>query len=662
MTDSRSLVVCTVKNEGAFLLEWLAWNRLIGFTDFLIFQNGSVDGTKELLQLLSDYGLINYRDNDGVNFVSPQRYSYRKASQSDLFKASDWVIALDIDEFMRIDVPGGKVPDLLATYPEDADEIRLNWRNFGNSGQHHLADGLVIERFTETFPEEAFDRFTFPTKTIFRPSAFSRIGVHSPKDHKNTTWKSYNGSGDQIEEPENVAVGVRDSKRLRRASIHHYIVKDADNFVLKCDRGKSGHPNREMKTRYWHHWNARGRIDETLKAQADRVRREIARIDMLCDGKALPIHEAAMQWRRTRYAELVRDPQYAEVRRDIALLERQEVPPDVAKTLAAAAEPATKSPAATDTQVAPPAQAIKKGPNLDFDLIKQQAQQNGGEWHETEHHVVVHVPGRERLVFGFDNLSSMSVPGPRLPWAYDLARSRDWGVLGVMVKRNDWFRSDPLFDVLEALRDRGVYARYPSVSMYGASMGAFGATAFAPLAPGCTVLAFAPQSTLSNDLAPFERRYSYARKHFDWSNPRYRDGASGIRAAGKAYIVYDQTIAPDAEHAQRLLGDNVTDLGWPFLTHKIPPRLKLMKVLKTLSLEGLEGSLTRERFCSLLRMRRGCNAYLIDMLNGAIERGHLKLARGALDQVLHSKNNWRTRQLSRQLNRQLAGSAEKSPG
>lgn len=304
-----------------------------------------------------------------------------------------------------------------------------------------------------------------------------------------------------------------------------------------------------------------------------------------------------------------------------------------------------------DQEAVIPETAAAAGPNLDFDMMKRQAQELGGEWHETERHFVVHIPGRDRLAFSFDNLSSMSVPGPRKPWAFDLIRAQGWGSLGVMVKRNDWFRSDQLFDVLEDMRDNGVYSSYPAVSMYGASMGAFGATAFAPLAPGCTVLAFAPQSTLNRHLAPFEKRYRPARRRYDWTNPRYRDGAEGIRAAGKAYLIYDNTIPMDLAHAKRLDGPNVINLDWPFLTHKIPPRLNRMKILKPLALAGLDGSLDREKFCAMLRSRRDCNVYLVDMIAAAGEKGHDKLARAAIDKVLQTSSNWKARQLSRHLNR-----------
>ncbi len=41
----KFLAVLTVRNEAAFLLEWLAHHRGGGFTDFLVFSNDCQDGT-----------------------------------------------------------------------------------------------------------------------------------------------------------------------------------------------------------------------------------------------------------------------------------------------------------------------------------------------------------------------------------------------------------------------------------------------------------------------------------------------------------------------------------------------------------------------------------------------------------------------------------------
>ncbi len=636
----RFLAVCTVKNEAAFFLEWLAWNQLIGFTDFFVFQNDSTDGTKELLQLLDEKGLINFIDNDGTRFASPQRFSYRQASQSELFHSVEWAMALDVDEFPVINAGNGTLPSLLSSYPEDVDEIRLNWRNFANNGHVSLSPDLVTERFTSCIPRADQKSFRIPTKTLFRTSVFSRFGVHAPKDPQKADWNSYDGSGNAIDNPKEAGVGIVDADGQKYASVYHYIVKDIASFTLKCDRGKSGHVNREMKTRYWRHWAAKGGVDDTLSLKADQIKQEIERIDSLCDGKALLIQAQAYVWREARFQELMQIEEYAEMMREICAHEDIEVPGYVPElsSFESSAEPVETPP---ETE----------GPalNLDFDLMRELAEQQDGEFRETENYAVVYLPGKGRLLCGFDNLMAVKSEGPRKPWAYELAVKEGWGVLGVMAKRNDWYQSPDLAPVLEDMRDRGIFSSYPAVTMYGASMGAFGAAAFAGLAPGCTVVAFAPQSSLAADLAPFEKRYKFAKKDHDWTTGTYRDAAEGIRAAGKAYLVHDPLIAMDRQHVERLAGENTVDLRWPYLTHKIPPAFRRMNILKPMALEMIGGTMTEERFFELLRERKSCTAYLVRMLDGAAERGHPRLGLAAMKQVRERQDNWRLRQVERKL-------------
>jgi len=649
----RFLVVNTVKNEGAFLLEWLAWNRIIGFTDFMIFQNDSVDGSKELLNVLHQNGFITFVDNDNARFASPQKYSYGLAGKSEAFSKADWVLAIDIDEFPVISVGDGTISALVSAYPDDADEIRLNWRNFGNGDHIEMSRDLVVEKFRTCLPEESQRDRRFPTKTLFRPKSFSRLGPHKPKAALKEVWNAYDGSGNPIIDPANVGVGLMDPDGQKLASVYHYIVKDISNFVLKCDRGKSGHANREMKARYWRHWNAqaKGGIDETLVRHAEQIREEISCIDDACGGLPLKLQEQAYAWREKRFSELMEETEYAEMLSEICTHENLDVPAHMlprSKLEPIVKEPIVKEPVG-DVVEEPP----KRGPNLDFSLMYKLAKEEDGEIHETESYVVVHLPGKDRLLCGFDNLSSIKSEGPRKPWAFDIARSRGWGVLGVMVKKNDWFQSPDLYPVLEDMRDRGIFSSYENVTMYGSSMGAFGAAVFAPLSPGCTVVAFGPQSSLAADLAPFETRYRFAKKNTDWSTGRYRDAAQGVRSAGKAYLVHDPLVEPDRKHVERMLGDNTVNLSWAFLTHKIPPAFRRMNILKPMAQEMIEGSMTHERFCDLLRERRNSIAYLVRMLDGAVDRGHYRLGLAALSKIRETKDNWRLRQVGRRLRQKM---------
>ena len=51
----RATALLGVKNEGAFLIEWLAHHRACGFTDFLVYSNDCSDGTDVMLDRLRQW-------------------------------------------------------------------------------------------------------------------------------------------------------------------------------------------------------------------------------------------------------------------------------------------------------------------------------------------------------------------------------------------------------------------------------------------------------------------------------------------------------------------------------------------------------------------------------------------------------------------------------
>ncbi len=284
-----------------------------------------------------------------------------------------------------------------------------------------------------------------------------------------------------------------------------------------------------------------------------------------------------------------------------------------------------------------------------FARQRARAAETGGFVLDLPHHVLTWLPGREdRLVVSFDNLASLRETQDRQAWGQKFLLDRGFGVLGVQVRRKDWFRDAALISALEGLRDDGFFRRAGAVSMYGASMGGFAALAFAPLAPGCTVLAFAPQRSLSPALCPFETRYRHARSQTDWTLP-YSDAAQGVGAAGRAYLAYDPHLPEDRLHAAALTGPNVLPLPMPHLGHKLPPALLKMGLLKDLSLAALEGRLHPAEFARMMRARRRSVPWLTDLLQRARARGHLHSGLRLADRLIAENPHWRLRQARRDL-------------
>ena len=106
---ARTCIVTTMKNEGPFILEWLAHHRAIGVTDFLIYTNDCTDGTDRLLDLLAARGLVVHRDNPYRGSPLPPQHAALQAAESEpVLHSADWAICMDVDEFISIRLGDGR--------------------------------------------------------------------------------------------------------------------------------------------------------------------------------------------------------------------------------------------------------------------------------------------------------------------------------------------------------------------------------------------------------------------------------------------------------------------------------------------------------------------------------------------------------------------------
>lgn len=244
-----------------------------------------------------------------------------------------------------------------------------------------------------------------------------------------------------------------------------------------------------------------------------------------------------------------------------------------------------------------------------------------GFYHKLGNHAAAFVERRTtQLVVSFDNLSDAGHPGyDKEAWASAFCRYNNWSHLGVFTQDPSWFRSAPLIAFLEKLRDEGFFRRFENVAFCGTSMGGFAALAFAPLAPGCTVIAFSPQTTLIRERVPWETRFKKADLQ-DWSLP-YSDAAESVAVAGKVYLVHDPFHINDTRQIARLEGKNLVPLRAPGLGHRTALALSRLDVLKPVMGEGILGTLTRESFAAMIRRRGRLWLYRENMARYLRERG-----------------------------------------
>ncbi|MDU8945827.1 glycosyltransferase family 2 protein [Ovoidimarina sediminis] len=320
-SPQRFVIVTTMKNEGAFMLEWIAYSRSIGFTDFVIFTNDCEDGTDKIAARLDDLGIATHVPNRLKPGVSPQRKALRRARFQEVVKSADWLMSADVDEFLNIRVGSGHLSDLMDAVG-NVDAISICWKLFGNGGHTAYRRGFVTEQFFRCAPENRFPNFRARgVKTLFRNSGkFARMGVHRPRlcdPPEPCIW--VDGGGNPVSEAFQHR-GWKASPGFTHdyARLHHYAVRSVESFLVKRDRGRTNHVNVDQGLEYWRHMNANHRPDKSILERLSAARLEYGRL--LADDVLASLHEQACRWHEDKINELLGREGWPEFRRAIGAI------------------------------------------------------------------------------------------------------------------------------------------------------------------------------------------------------------------------------------------------------------------------------------------------------------------------------------------------------
>ncbi|OWU84968.1 glycosyl transferase family 2 [Oceanicola sp. 22II-s10i] len=318
----RITAVTCVKNEGPFLLEWIAFNRLIGVTDFLFYSNDCTDATDRMLDRLADHGVVRHLPNpaEGRNY---QMEALKDAKAQDVVTDADWVWIADVDEFLNIHVGDHTIPALIAAC-NDPQAISLNFQFFGNGGVEAYVDRPVIEQFTRSqnpdiwcgemaIEVKSLVRKDFPVQYYGAHRPFTRKSV--PKDRQ-PVWTD--GSGRPVPEAYLLAANER---RIRKfpargardfATLNHYALRSLDSYLVKNDRGDVNREHRHFDDTYWRERADVAWEDLSIRRYLPALEREMDRLKALPDIGAL--HDEAVALHRAKLAQLNAQPEYQEMR------------------------------------------------------------------------------------------------------------------------------------------------------------------------------------------------------------------------------------------------------------------------------------------------------------------------------------------------------------
>ena len=226
-------VVASMRNEGPFIVEWVTWYRMLGFSRIVVVTNDCTDGSPHLLDALQAAGWVQHLR---CAIPAGQKVTTAKlalARQTRAVRRADWVLVCDVDEFLVIHRGDGMLADLLGDGPPEFLGMAINWRVFGSNGVAEFGDEPVHRQF---FGAVAAGRsLNGFVKTLHRqPGWFAALGEHGPRKLDLADARFFHGDAVELVRDLHGLLVVRDDDELRQArDVAHDLVEPADVRLIE---------------------------------------------------------------------------------------------------------------------------------------------------------------------------------------------------------------------------------------------------------------------------------------------------------------------------------------------------------------------------------------------------------------------------------------------
>ena len=311
-------IVACMKNEAPYILEWVAHHRAIGVDRFLIYTNGCEDGTDAILKRLDAMGVVEHRANDDWRGKSPQQHALNRAMNEPAVQDAEWVLHIDVDEFVNVRTGDGTLAALHAALPPGTSAVALTWRLFGHSGVAAFDDAPVMAQFTQAAPRHCpKPHIAWGFKTLLRADgAYAKLSCHRPQKpdpamRDRIAWS--NGSGQPMPDTFRDRGWRSDLSSIGYdlVQLNHYALRSAEGFLIKRQRGRALHVDRAIGLNYWIRMDWSHETDRSALRHLPRMQAERDRL--LADARLAAMHAKAADWHRARAAELRATPEFADL-------------------------------------------------------------------------------------------------------------------------------------------------------------------------------------------------------------------------------------------------------------------------------------------------------------------------------------------------------------
>ena len=276
-----------MRNEGAFLLEWVVWYRSLGFSSVVVVTNDCTDRSPDLLDALAQAGWVEHLQVDmKAGQAGITRAKLIAAGETRSVRRAQTVLVCDVDEFLVIHRGEGKIADLLAAPGRDYLGMSINWRVFGSGGIVTYDDVPVHQQFTVAVGRKRY--LNSAVKSLHRhPRWFQRLGEHGPVNldlakaqrEAGATWGEgglvwVGPSGQRVPgwTPEGPYLRTVPLSAIDHsvAQFNHYMLRSAESFSLKRGTLSPVAARDRYTATYWSRADRRDEFDDSALRYADR--------------------------------------------------------------------------------------------------------------------------------------------------------------------------------------------------------------------------------------------------------------------------------------------------------------------------------------------------------------------------------------------------------
>lgn len=231
-------IATVVKNESRHIGEWACFHRDAGVRHFIIYDNGSTDGTVDVAraalpsealtvvawrQRLEDARLGRAMHNQVL------AYAHAASNFGDAFR---WMAFIDVDEFL-VPKQADSIPAAIA-HLEDCQNLSLPWHMFGTSGHKTPPEDGVLRNYLRRAPVPAGNRLgLYNFKCLVDPCHLTAVRVHSMETDGSDHTCNDRGDGARNRHRHNPGFYSADYLQL-----NHYFTRSEAEVTKKMRRGQ----------------------------------------------------------------------------------------------------------------------------------------------------------------------------------------------------------------------------------------------------------------------------------------------------------------------------------------------------------------------------------------------------------------------------------------